>query len=183
MTIALPGPLGRLTDSLNRASDTLLPLLARLVFAAVLFRYFWGSALTKVGDGIFGLFQPSIGAYSQIYPKALEAAGYDPSQLGTFAWMVVVAGTLAEFILPVLIVLGLMTRLAAVGMIGFVVVQSLTDIVGHMADAATVGALFDRASGSLIMDQRTLWVMLFLVLVLRGGGALSLDRVLFRNAP
>jgi putative oxidoreductase len=183
MTIALPGPLGRLTDSLNRASDTLLPLLARLVFAAVLFRYFWGSALTKVGDGIFGVFQPGVGAYSQIYPKALEAAGYDPSQLGHLcldgggggdAGRVHPAGAdraRAD------------DALAAVGMIGFVVVQSLTDIVGHMADAATVGALFDRASGSLIMDQRTLWVMLFLVLVLRGGGALSVDRLLFRSAP
>ncbi len=43
----------------------------------------------------------------------MEAVGYDVSQLGIFHWLVVTAGTLAEFILPLLIVIGLLTRLAA----------------------------------------------------------------------
>jgi putative oxidoreductase len=42
--------------------------------------------------------------------------------MSIFHWAVVVAGTLAEFILPLLIVIGLFTRLAAFGMIGFVIV-------------------------------------------------------------
>jgi putative oxidoreductase len=58
------------------------------------------------------------------------------------------------------------------------VVQSLTDVFGHMADAATVGAWFDRASDSLILDQRTLWGLLLAVLVLKGAGPISLDRLL-----
>ena len=68
-------------------------------------------------------------------------------------------------------------------MIGFVVVQSLTDIVGHGADAATIGAWFDRASGALILDQRAFWVLVLLVRVFKGAGPLSLDRLWFRSAP
>ena len=84
--------------------------------------------------------------------------------------------------MPLLIVLGLLTRLAALGMIGFVLLQSLTDIVGHGADAATVGAWFDRASDALILDQRAFWLLALLVLVLNGAGPLSLDRLLFARS-
>ena len=166
---------------LDAFGDLALPLLARFAFAAVLLFYYWASALTKVGDGIFGLFQPSLGAYAQIFPRAMEAAGYDASQLGLYHWAVVFAGTVAEFILPALIVLGLLTRLAALGMIGFVVLQSLTDIRGHAADATTIGTWFDRLPDSVILDQRLLWVLLLLTLVLKGAGALSLDRLIDRR--
>lgn len=172
----------RLANGLSRLGLDATPLLARFTFAAVLLVYFWNSALTKIGDGIFGIFKPSLGAYAQIFPRQMEAVGYDVSQLGAFPWLVVTAGTLAEFILPALIVLGLFTRLAALGMIGFTIVQSLTDIVGHHADAATVGRWFDRASDALIMDQRAFWLMLLVTLVLMGAGPLSLDRLLSRQA-
>ena len=171
-----------LADRLNASAATLLPTLARLVFAGVLLMYFWGSAGTKVGDGLLGVFQPSLGAYAQIFPRAMEAAGYDVSQMGTFEWAVVTAGTIAEYVLPLLIIVGLLTRLAALGMIGFVIVQSLTDIIGHHADAATIGAWFDRTSDALILDQRAFWVLALLILVLKGAGPLSLDRMLFRRA-
>lgn len=82
----------------------------------------------------------------------------------------VLFGSWAEMILPLLILLGLFTRGAALGMIGFIIVQSLTDIFGHGADAATIGGWFDRASDALILDQRLLWVFLLLVLVVQGGG-------------
>jgi len=166
---------------LDTFGDAALPLLARFAFAAVLMLYYWASALTKVGDGLFGLFKPSLGAYAQIFPRAMEAAGYDAAQLGTFHWAVVTAGTLAEFILPALILVGLLTRLAALGMIGFVVVQSLTDIVGHAADPGTIGAWFDRLPDSVILDQRLLWVFVLLTLVLKGAGPLSLDRLIDRR--
>jgi putative oxidoreductase len=152
--------------------DAALPLLARLVFAGVLLGYFWASGLTKLGDGVLS---PSVGAYAQIFPKAMEAAGFDVSQMGLWRRLVVLAGTWAEFILPALIVLGLATRLAALGMIGFVAVQSLTDVYGH---GAGWGAWFDRASDAVIADQRALWVLLLVVLVAKGAGALSVDRIL-----
>lgn len=161
----------------------MLPLLARFLFAAVLLMYFWVSGVTKLGEGVLGFIKPSFGAYAQIFPKATEAVSYDITQLSFFHWAVVTAGTWAEFILPLFIVIGLLTRLSALGMIGFIVVQSLTDLYGHGAieHEGTLGAWFDKAPDALIMDQRALWIFLLLVLVVKGGGALSLDRVLKRQ--
>ena len=83
--------------------------------------------------------------------------------------------------LPLLILIGLMTRRAALGMIGFVIVQSLTDIVGHGVGGDDLGRWFDVASGALIMDQRSLWVLPMVALVLMGAGPLSVDRWLTRR--
>ena len=163
---------------LEAAAPFLIPTLARVIFLGTLFVYYWNSAMTKFGDGVAGLLRPSDGAYIQIFPKAVEAAGYDTSQLGAFHWLVVLAGTWAEVILPILIVVGLFTRLAALGMIGFIVVQSVVDVTGHGLAAADIGAWFDGMPSALILDQRAFWVFLLTVLVLRGAGALSLDRLL-----
>ncbi len=173
-----------LRDRLNGLGDAILPTLARFVFAAVLLVYYWNSGLTKLGDGLTGILRPSTGAYVQIFPEAMEAAGYDTAQLGLFHWAFVVAGTAAEFILPALIVLGLLTRLAAAGMIGFVILQSLTDLYGHGGlTNGVLGAWFDRAPDGLILDQRSFWVLALMVLVFRGAGPLSLDRLFLRPAP
>ncbi len=153
--------------------DHALATFARFVFAAVLLRFFWASAATKLD----GPFSPSVGAYAQILPRKFEAVGYDPSALSTLDALIVVAGTYSEFILPFLIVAGFLTRLASLGMIGFVIVMSVVDIVGHGADSATIGTLFDRHSGSLIMDQRLLWAALLLFLFIKGAGPYSVDRV------
>lgn len=166
----------RLIDTFERTADWIMPSLARLVFAAVLLGYFWASALTKF-DGVL---TPTAGAFAQVFPRAFEAAGYDASQMGLFAWLVVLFGGWAELVLPLLLTLGLFTRLAALGMIGFVLVQSLTDIHGHLAGPATVGAWFDSGSDALILDQRALWLVLLVVLVVKGAGPLSLDKLLRR---
>ena len=181
-----------LTNWLTRA-DWILPTLARFLFAATLLGYFWASALTKLGDGLLGLLIPSTGAYAQIFPKAFEAVGYNSDALGHVHWAVVMAGTYAEFILPALIVLGLLTRLASLGMIGFLILQSLTDLYGHggIAHAKTLGAWFDRLPDGVILDQRAFWVFVLLTLVVKGAGPLSLDRIMdrllrrqqVRNAP
>jgi len=172
-------------DTIDRAAGTwLMPLLARFTFAATLLVYFWSSAMTKLGDGPLGLFRPSVGAYAQIFPQQLEAAGYDAGQLSVLHWLVVVAGTWAEFLLPTLVVLGLATRLAALGMIGFITMQSLTDIYGHGIEAATIGAWFDRLPDGVILDQRLFWGFTLVYLVVRGAGALSLDALLrWRAVP
>ena len=171
-----------ITGLIERIGDWLLPLAARFVFAATLLVYYWKSGLTKVGDGMFGIINPSVGAYAQIFPKQLEAVGYDISQLSAFHWLVVVAGTWAEFILPALIILGLATRLAALGMIGFVVLQSLTDIYGHgLNDAKTIGAWFDRFPDGVILDQRVFWVFTLSYLAIKGAGAISIDTLLRRQ--
>jgi putative oxidoreductase len=164
------------TDRLNH-SEWLLPTLARLVFAGVLLIYYLNSALTKVGDGLWGFLSPSAGGYAQIFPRAMEAVSYDVEALSAYHWLVVVAGTVGEFVLPVLIVVGLLTRLAALGMISFITLQSLTDIHGH-AQADSIGSWFDRFADAAILDQRALWVFLLVVLVIKGAGPISFDRAL-----
>lgn len=166
LSLLLNAPLPNVNDMLG--------LSARIVFASVLAGFFWASAMTKL-DG-FGL---SANAYVQILPRQMEQAGYDPSALGLFAHVIVLAGTLAEFLLPLLIILGLLTRPAALAMIGFVAVMTLTDIAGHGVGPETIGRAFDRQPDSPIMDQRLLWVWLLAVLAASGGGWLSLDRLLF----
>ncbi|MCG6882862.1 MAG: DoxX family protein [Silicimonas sp.] len=173
--LALPD---RALSWLEPLSVPVLTTLARFVFAAVLLMYFWNSGLTKIPDGISGLVSPSFNAFAQIFPKGAEAAGYDITQASAFQKSVILAGVWSEFLLPTLVVLGLFTRAAALGMIGFVVVQSLTDIFGHGGET---GAWFDNLSDAAILDQRAFWVFLLLYLVFRGGGPLSLDRLILRS--
>jgi putative oxidoreductase len=167
------------------AGEWFLPLAGRFTFAAVLAGYYWASAMTKLE----GLFTPTIGAYYQILPGITEAAEYDTDAISIFFTPIVLLGSWAEFVLPLLILIGLFTRGAALAMIGFVGVQSLTDIYGHGVEAATIGAWFDRTSDALILDQRLLWVFLLAVLVVKGAGSLSFDnwlkldrKSIFRNS-
>lgn len=152
-----------------------MPTLARFTFVAVLFMYFWTSATLKLGDSLFSL---SFGAYGQIFPVAFDAAGYDVGQLSIFHKIVAYAGTYAEFVLPVLLAIGLFTRLAALGMIGFTFVQSYVDIFGHMADETAIGTWFDRIADSQIMDQRLFWVTILMLLFIKGAGPLSADKLI-----
>lgn len=170
------------TDRLEQA-EWLVPTLARFLFAAILLMYFWVSGLTKLGGGFVGIFSPSTGAYAQIFPRVMETVGYDTDQLALWQKFIVLTGTWAEFVLPLLIVIGLLTRLAALGMIGFLVLQTLTDLYGHGAwgDSKVLGAWFDRFADGMIMDQRALWVFLLLVIVIKGAGPISFDRALRRD--
>jgi len=153
-----------------------LGLLARFAFAAVLLVYFLNSAMTKVGPG----FLVADNAYYQIVPPIIEAAGYDVANVAFFPWKIIVfMGTYSEFVLPVLIVVGLFTRIAALGMIFFVLVQSYVDVTIHQIGAEATGAWFDRFPDAAVMDQRLLWVVPLIYLVVKGAGALSLDRVAY----
>ncbi|MEL7461165.1 MAG: DoxX family protein [Pseudomonadota bacterium] len=169
--------------ALERLAPVVLPSLARLIFAATLLTYYLNSGWQKLGDGFSGLFQPSASAYVTIFPRAFEAVGYDASQFGLFHWAVAFAGTWAELILPILVVIGLFTRLAAIGMIGFVIVQSWVDVVGHGLAAADIGTWFDRLPSAAILDQRAFWIFVLLYLVFRGGGPMSVDRMLSARQP
>ena len=143
---------------------------SRGLFVLLLLPYYVNSAMTKV-DGV-GL---SAGAFAQILPPIAEQYLYDTSAIPFFPWHLIVwAGTLGEFVLPILIVAGLFTRLAALGMIGFIVVQTVVDVVFH---GAALGALANGLPTELI-DHRLLWISLLVALVLAGGGKLSVDRFL-----
>lgn len=160
---------------LNTRADFVVPTLARLVFAAVLLVYYWNAAGTKIDGSIFS---PSSGAFAQIFPAAAEAVLYDVTQLNLFQRLVIFGGTLAEYVLPFLILVGLFTRLAALGTIVFIWIQTLVDVTGH---SVPFGALFDNNIG--LVDQRLMWSFLLLVLVFKGAGALSLDAIAARVAP
>lgn len=177
-------PYYAITDWLESISFAILPTLGRLIFAGTLFFYFWNAGVTKLGgEGFQGLLNPTFNAFAQIFPKGAEAASYDITQATVFQKTVILAGTWTEFILPILIIIGLLTRFAAIGMIIFVVVQSLTDLFGHggLNDPATLGAWFDGAPDGVILDQRMFWVFLLLVLVFKGAGPLSIDGLLTRR--
>ncbi len=156
-------------DRLDRA-DWFLPTLARVVFSLVFLVYFLNSAGTKIDGSIFS---PSAGAFGQILPKAAEAVLYDVTQLTLFQRLVIFGGTVAEYVLPVLIVLGLMTRLAAVGLIGFTLVQTIVDVTGH---GVALGKWLNNAPE--LIDERTLWVFLFAVMVVKGAGPISVDNAI-----
>jgi putative oxidoreductase len=112
----------------------------------------------------------------------VEQYGYDASQIPFFPWDVIVyAGTWSEVLLPVLIVLGLFTRIASLGMMVFVAVQSYVDIAFHGVDAETVGAWFDRFPDAAILDQRALWMFILAYLVIHGAGRVSIDHLLDRR--
>ncbi|MGL3607067.1 DoxX family protein [Rhizobium sp. G187] len=152
-----------------------LGLAARFVFLAVLVPYYLNSALTKF-DGPFSI---ADGAYYQIALPAVDAAGGDVSAVSFFPWSaMVIFGSYGEFILPLLVVAGLFTRIAALGMVAFIAVQTLTDILVHQVDAATIGELFDRFPDSVILDQRLLWVFPLFYLTVKGAGFISLDKIL-----
>ena len=170
------GLITRLTDG------WFLSLAARLVFLSVFFFYYLNSFFTKVGEGFTGFFQIQDGAYYQIVPAAMEAAEYDKANVSLLADLMVFFGTYMEIILPILVVVGLLTRLSALGMIGFIAVQTFVDIQFHGADEKTIGAMFDRFPDAAISDQRILWVFVMVVLVIKGGGYLSLDRLFIKRS-
>jgi len=173
---ALVSTYNSISGRADRMSGFIVPTLARLVFAAVLLVYYWNSAGLKIDGSIFS---PSAGAFGQIFPKAAEAVLYDVTQLNIFQRVVIFAGTVAEYVLPALIVLGLLTRLAALGTIGFIWVQTIVDVTGH---GVKLGSLFNNAVE--LVDQRVMWSFLLLVLVFKGAGALSIDALVRRvTAP
>lgn len=167
-----------ITQALEEKTDGwLIGLAARLAFAMLLLPYYFKSALTKFDSGFLGLFPPSAGAFAQILPPIAEHHVYNVDAIPFFPWhLIVIAGTLAEVTLPLLIVVGLFSRLAALGMIGFIAVQTIVDVAFH---GAALGGLFNGLPTELL-DQRLLWVFLMIVIVVKGAGLVSLDHLLHR---
>ena len=174
---------------LGRVGDWFLPTLARFIFAATLFVYFYGSAMLKIGepelstlftaDGINSLVKPTMGMFVQMLPEAADASGYDVDAATTMQKVIMISGTWAEFLLPVLIIVGLFTRVAAIGMVVFIGVMTYVDLYGHggISDLKILGAWFDSDTASIVADQRLYWIFLLLYLFFRGAGPLSIDRL------
>lgn len=130
------------TALLSQLPDGLLTLLARLGMAGV----FWRSGQTKV-DG-WTVTDSTVFLFAEEYRLPLL-----PPELA--AWLA--AG--AEHLFPVLLVLGLGTRFAALGLAGMTLVIQVFVYPGLWPDHLT-------------------WLAALLVIVAKGGGRLSLDAVL-----
>ncbi|MDA8870119.1 DoxX family protein [Rhizobiaceae bacterium] len=181
--LGLLGIYDGIVAGIARAGDVWLTgTVLRLTFASTLLLYYLHSSWGSVDGSLLNLFSPNDGAFAAMIPPVMEEAGYDKAEV-SWPWHVFVTlGVMGELLLPVMIVVGLFTRIAAAGMIVVVLVQSYVDIQFHGLEEKSIGAMFDRLPDALIMDQRLLWITVLVLLVINGPGALSLDRLLHRRA-
>lgn len=160
ITMSTPGPLARaraLLESLYRGMEkmpnTALAFVARFSMAAV----FWKSGQTKVEgfalDIVSGEFQlgwPRLSDNAVALFREEYKLPFLPPELG--AWM---AAT-GEHVLPALLLLGLATRLSALGLLGMTLVIQLLVYPGAYPTHGT-------------------WAAVLLYLMAHGPGKLSLD--------
>jgi putative oxidoreductase len=143
--VPAPGPRAawnRIADLLSRwVSDAFLALCARFALGAIFFL----SGRTKV-EGLLTVSEGTYALFRDEYKVPLLA----PEVAAHLA-------TYAEHVLPALLVLGLFTRLSALGLLGMTAVIQLF--------------VYPDA-----WPTHLSWAALALYLVGRGGGALSLDR-------
>ena len=113
---------------------------------------FWRSARTKVEEGSWlSISDTTYFLFQEEYAKVPL-----PSDLAA------PLATYAEHLFPILLVLGLFTRFSALALLGMTMVIQIF--------------VFPEAWWSVHM----IWVALALVLIVRGGGALSFDAALLR---
>ncbi|MCB2059197.1 MAG: DoxX family protein [Novosphingobium sp.] len=130
----------------SRLPEGLMLLFLRVAFAGI----FWRSGRTKVEEGSF--FSISDTTY---FLFREEYAGVPlPSDLAA------VLAAVSEHVFPILLVLGLFTRLSALALLGMTLVIQIF--------------VYPEAWWQV----HALWVAMALVLVVRGGGMFALDPVL-----
>jgi putative oxidoreductase len=129
-------------------AESLMLLFARVALAGI----FWRSGRTKVEEG--SLLTVSENTLFQFSDDPFNKLPLLPP--GFAAYLT----TYAEHALPILLVLGLFTRLSALALLGMTLVIQIF--------------IFPEAWWQV----HILWVALALVLIVRGGGGLSMDRLL-----
>ena len=129
----------------GQAPESAMLLFVRVTLAGI----FWRSGRSKVDEGSW--LSISDGTYD-LFREDYAGVPLPPE----FA---AVAATAAEHLFPVLLVLGLATRLSALALLGMTLVIQLF--------------VFPEAWWQV----HSLWAALALVLIVRGAGSLSLDRL------
>ena len=125
-------------------------LFTRVALAGI----FWRSARTKVEDGSFLTIKET--TFYQFSDAPFNQVPLINGDLGAYVT------TYTEHLLPVLLLLGLATRLGALGVLGMtLVIQAF---------------VFPEAA--VWWQTHILWVAMALVLIVRGGGLFSLDRLI-----
>lgn len=132
-----------LNTMFDRIPNDVVALLLRLIPAVV----FWQSGRTKV-EGVFSIADSTWFLFEHEYALPVIP----------FEWAAVLA-TVAEHALPILLILGLFTRFAALGLF----IMTLTIQLFVYPDAWITHGL---------------WAAALLALMARGPGALSVDRLL-----
>jgi putative oxidoreductase len=132
----------------GRVAESIALVFVRLALAGI----FWMSGRTKVEEG--SLLTVSENAIYQFSEEPFSNVPLLPSDIAAYLT------TYAEHILPILLVLGLFTRLSALALLGMTLVIQFF--------------VFPEAWWQV----HILWVALAMVLIVRGGGGLSLDRLL-----
>lgn len=127
----------------ERIPDSLIQLTARIAIANV----FWRSGQTKVSG--FHIREETFYLFKEEYKVPLL-----PSDLAAYL------ATVAEHIFPILLLIGLATRLSALGLLGMTLVIQL----------------FVIPSG---WPEHLLWFSVLLVIIARGPGAISLDHMIW----
>lgn len=158
--------------------EAVLTSFSRCAFAATLLPWFAISALSRfpghdlsMGPAVDGWFV-TIGAVYAYLPDTVATGQAMPGTAG----MVYVAGmSLAELVLPVLIVAGLAARWAAVGL---VLHQAIA--MAMASPSGWAGALFDASPFDMVPDQLLLWCALLAPVIVHGAGPVSLDAGLRR---
>jgi putative oxidoreductase len=130
----------------ERIPHSLVSLVARVAVANV----FWRSGQTKV-DGFLHVSDSTFYLFAEEYKVPLL-----PPDLAAYL------ATIAEHVFPVLLIVGLASRLSALALLGMTAVIQL----------------FVYPSG---WPEHILWVTAFLVIIARGPGAISLDHLIWRK--
>ena len=130
----------------ERVPQSFVSLVARLAVANV----FWMSGQTKV-DGFLHISENTFYLFREEYKVPLL-----PPDLAAYM------STTAEHVFPILLVLGLASRLSALALLGMTAVIQL----------------FVYPSG---WPEHILWATALLAIIARGPGSLSLDHLIWRN--
>lgn len=146
----ITAPYNRAVELLSaRWVESLMLLFVRISLAGI----FWRSGRTKVVEGSWLTISDTTKYLFQEDYKNVPLPPELAAHLSTYA----------EHFLPILLVIGLFTRLSALGLIGMTMVIQIF--------------VFPEAWWSVHM----IWIALALTLIVRGGGQFSLDAILTRK--
>lgn len=141
----------RLTDRLSgRVPEGIALLFTRIALAGI----FWRSARTKVEEGSLLTVRDS--TFFQFSDAPFNQVPILNGDLGAYVT------TYTEHLLPILLLFGLATRLGALGVLAMTLVIQT----------------FVFTEAAVWWQTHILWVALALVLIVRGGGLFSLDRLI-----
>ena len=129
--------------------DAVMLLFVRISLAGI----FWRSGRTKVDEGSWLTVSDTA---KFLFEEEYKGVPLPPEFAAYMA-------TYAEHLFPVLLVIGLFTRVSALALLGMTMVIQIF--------------VYPEAWWSVHM----IWVALALVLIIRGGGSLSLDQLLTRK--